>query len=187
MVQNHHIINVERYHSLLRECSPLVDCGVHYFDLLQWICGCKITEVSGMGTKIEQDFNDISIDYGIANVRLEDGTIGYYEAGWNRGISSNNTKEFIGEKGSISVTLNQFRSSHTEEGDLIELYNNENGSYTAINIPCSYKPMYRQLSSLIDKIEGRETQAPTIEEAYSAFLVAVAADKAAREGIKVKI
>ncbi len=187
MVQNHHIINEERYHALLRECSPIIDCGVHYFDLLQWISGGKIVEVSGFGTRISPEFDDIQMDYGMANLFLDNGVVGYYEAGWNKGLSSNNIKEFIGEEGSISVTLNQFRSEHTEEGDLIEIFNNKNHSYTSINVPCNYKPMYRQLCALIDKIEGKEYEAPSLEEAYSAFKVSIAADKAAKEGIRVKV
>lgn len=187
MVQNHHIKNVDRYHALLRECSPLLDCGVHYYDLIQWISGGKITEVSGFGTRISSEFTDVEMDYGIANLFLDNGVVGYYEAGWDKAISSNNTKEFIGDKGSILVTLNQFRSEHTEEGDLIEIYKNGSNSYEIINVPCNYKPMYRQLCALIDMVEGKETLAPSIDEAYYAFKIGVAADKAAKTKNIVKI
>ena len=188
MVQNHHIKNVERYHELLKECSPLLDCGVHYYDLLQWITGSRITSVSGFGTRVSSEFDDIGYDYGVANLFVENGVVGYYEAGWTRAISSNNTKEFIGDEGSISVVLNQFRSEHTEEGDLIELYNSKDGSYQTINVPCNYKPMYRQLSALIDMIEGNPSEAPTIDEAYYAFKIGIAADKASktRQIVEVK-
>lgn len=187
MVQNHHIMEMERYHALLRECSPLLDCGVHYFDLLQWISGGSIQAVSGFGTKIEPDFADVAMDYGVANLFLDNGVVGYYEAGWSRSIPSSNVKEFIGEKGSISVTLQPFRGNHTEEGDLIEIYHNDDGRYETINVPCEYKPMYRQLCALIDRIEGRESHAPTIEEAYRAFCVGIAADCAAKTGKQVQI
>lgn len=179
MIQNHHIINVERYHSLLRDCTPLLDCGVHYYDLLQWISGGKITHVGGFSTKVSSEFNDITFDYGVANLYLDNGVVGYYEAGWTRSLMSNNTKEFIGDKGSISVTLNQFRGVHTEEGDLIEVYKNTDNSYLSINVPSNYKPMYAQLSALIDEIEGREnTNTPSIDEAYYAFKIGVAANEA---------
>lgn len=186
MVQNHNIINVDRYHAMLKECSPLLDCGVHYFDLIQWISGSKIVEVSGFGAKLN-DFADVEMDYGMANLFLDNGVKGYYEAGWVKGMNSNNTKEFICEKGSISVTLNQFRSSHTEEGDLIEIFHNDTRTYETINVPCAYKAMYRQLSALIDKIEGKETEAPSLEDAFYAFKVGIAAEQAAKTGEKIKI
>lgn len=37
MIQNHHAMNWERYCRLLMDCSPTVDCGVHYYDLVQWL------------------------------------------------------------------------------------------------------------------------------------------------------
>ena len=187
MTQNHHIMNADRYHALLRECTPQVDCGVHYYDLLQWISGGTITQVSGMGTKISAEFNDIVADYGITNLFLDNGVVGYYEAGWSRSMSSSNVKEFVGDAGSISVTLQQFRSEHTEEGDLIEVFHNNTGKYEIINVPADYKPMYRQISALIDKIEGRPSDAPTMEEAFQTFCVGLAADKAIQTGEKVKV
>lgn len=187
MIQNHHIMDMERYHALLRDCSPLLDCGVHYFDLIQWISGGSVQKVSGFGTKIEPDFVDVAMDYGVTNLFLDNGVVGYYEAGWSRTIPSSNIKEFIGEDGSISVTLQQFRGNHTEEGDLIEIYHKADGRYETINVPCTYKPMYRQLCALIQQIEGKESEIPTIEEAYKAFCVGVAADCAAKTGKQVQI
>ena len=49
MTQNHHALDWERYRRLLEDCSPILDCGVHYFDVLQWFTGSAITEVMGMG------------------------------------------------------------------------------------------------------------------------------------------
>ncbi len=187
MVQNHNIINAERYHNLMRECSPVFDCGVHYYDLLQWISGSKIIEVGGFSTRVSKEFSDIEADYGIVNLFTENGVSGYYEAGWIRGIPSNNTKEFIGDKGSISVTLNQFRTSHTEEGDLIEIYKSEDHTYQMINVSTEYKPMYRQLTALINLIEDKPSEATTVEEAYGAFKVALAADEATRNRTLVKV
>ena len=55
MVQNHHTMNWERYKKLLEDCSSIVDCGVHYIDVLQWITGSPVVEVGGMETWIETD------------------------------------------------------------------------------------------------------------------------------------
>ena len=53
MVQNHHAMDWARYKRLLADTSPLVDCGVHYIDVLQWFTGSSIVEVSGMETFID--------------------------------------------------------------------------------------------------------------------------------------
>ena len=42
MVQNHHAMNWSRYRRLLEDCSPIVDCGVHYIDVMQWFAGCRV-------------------------------------------------------------------------------------------------------------------------------------------------
>lgn len=187
MSQNHHIMEMGRYHALLRECSPLLDCGVHYFDLIQWVSGGTITEVGGFGTRIDPELTDVAMDYGMANLFLDNGVVGYYEAGWSRNTPSCNIKEFIGEEGSISVTLQQFRDTHTEEGDLIEIYHSADRRYETINVACNYKAMYRQICALIDKIEGRPSQAPSLEEAYQAFSVGIAADLAAKTGKRIQL
>ena len=74
-----------------------------------------------------------------------------------------------------------------EMGDLIEVYHAVSDTYEQINVPAVYKDMWGQLCSLIDRIEGRPTDAPTIEEAYSAFRVALAADQAVRTGSIVRV
>lgn len=54
MTQNYHSMNWERYRRLLEDCSPTLDCGVHYYDLVQWITDSPIVEVNGFGTKTQE-------------------------------------------------------------------------------------------------------------------------------------
>ena len=184
MVQNHHCIDWNRYKRLLKDCSPLVDCGVHYIDVLQWMTGAAVTEVSGMETIIDEDCD--YPNYGLMQMKLSDGSVGYYEAAWSRNTASENLKEFIGDKGRISLTLKENRTKNAEEGDLISVYHNESGEYEDINVPSVYKNMYGQLCCLIDMIENEAPANPTLDEAYSAFLVALAADEAAKTGKIIK-
>ena len=37
MTQNHHVMDWKKYRALLEDTSPIVDCGVHYVDILKWI------------------------------------------------------------------------------------------------------------------------------------------------------
>ena len=36
MVQNHHTMNWAWYLELIKQTSPIIDCGVHYIDVIKW-------------------------------------------------------------------------------------------------------------------------------------------------------
>ncbi len=185
MVQNHHTMNWDRYGRLLEDCSPIVDCGVHYIDVMQWLSGVPVVEVSGFGTKIDPDAP--RMNYGMMTARLADGCIAYYEAGWSRNTASENIKEFIGTEGRISLTLNVNRVRDREEGNLITVYHSRTGEYETVNQPGEYKEMYLQLMTLIDMIENGSKGAPTLDEAYSAFRISLLADEAIRAGKTLQV
>ncbi len=187
MVQNHHCKDWDRYQKLLKDCSPILDCGVHYFDVMQWFSNSRIAHVSGIGTVLDDKNHDFDYNYGIVNLELENGAVGYYEAGWSPSIMSANIKEFVGTKGSISITLQAFRSSHVEEGDLIEIYTKKDNTYRSLNINAQYKPMWKQLQALIDLIENRPSEAPSMEDVYSAFRVGICADEAIRQKKRLSV
>lgn len=181
MVQNHHCKDWERYRNLMEDCSPIVDCGVHYMDVMQWFTNSKIVDITGFGNVIDPDLPFGEYNYGVINVRLQNGAIGYYEAGWSKTLSSCNIKEFIGEKGRISIVLNSMRYKDVEEGDLIELYLYENNQYKMINLNSKYKNMWAQMQKLIEMIETDAPAVPTIDEVYSAFETVLCADQVIRE------
>ncbi len=187
MTQNHHALNWPRYKRLLTDCSPILDCGIHYMDILQWFSGSKIIEVMGHGVAVDTDLEPGMVNYGMIFMRLKNGAMAYYEAGWGQTFSSENVKEFIGTKGRIRLTMNAQRGTDTEMGDRIELFHLETGETEIINVQGKYKDMYRQLCGLIDMIEGRPTHAPDIDQVYSAFKVAIAADKAVRESADIYV
>ena len=176
MVQNHHCLNWARYKRLMEDCPPIVDCGVHYLDVMQWFSGSRITEVSGISTKIDADAPQDN--YGVINVRLANGCIGYYEAGWSPNTASQNIKEFVGDQGRLTLTLQDFRQENKEEGDLISLYSSRSGEYRTINVPAKYKDMYAQLQALIRMIEEDADPIPPLEDALSAFYTALTAQAA---------
>ncbi len=180
MVQNHHCKDWERYKLLLRDCSPIVDCGVHYMDVMQWFTGSEIESVDGFGAILDDDLPQGVYNYGVINVKLKNGAVGYYEAGWSKNLASCNIKEFVGDKGRLSITLNYMRSKDIEEGDLIELYLNEGNQYITININTKYKNMWAQFERLVDMIENNAPAVPNIDEVYSAFDAVMQADSIVR-------
>lgn len=180
MAQNHHTLNWERYLKLIKETSPIIDCGVHYFDIMQWFTNSKITSVSGVGMRTDDDVPKEKNNYEIVTARLEDGSVGYYEAGWTKTISSGDIKEFIGPLGSIRIVYQRNRASHQEEGDLIELYSLEGETYKTINVVAERKPTDLQFDCLIDMIENNAPAFPSIDDVFSSFSVALRAEQAVK-------
>ena len=176
MVQNHHTMDWDRYRRLIEETSPVIDCGVHYLDVMRWFTDAEIVDVSGIGMRTEDDLPENKCNYEMITVKLSDGSIGYYEAGWTKTISSNNTKEFIGPKGNIRLIFAKDRKEHQEEGDLIEYYNLEDNTYHTINVLTERKPTDVQMRCLIRMIEEELPDRPTIDEVYASFAATMHAE-----------
>ena len=185
MIQNHHAMDWPRYCRLMEDCSPTVDCVVHYYDIAQWITGSRIIEVSGFGQKTQPDAP--RENYTLVNFRMENGVAGFYEAGWGQSIRACNAKDFVGTKGRITLEMQTQRGRDGEEGDLLTVYHSDTGVYETINIDAEYKDMYAQLETLIGMIENDLPGDPTIDEVWSAFSVAQAAAKAVEENTAVTI
>ena len=179
MSQNHHITNRPRFMNLLRDCSPIVDCGVHYVDVIRWLTGLEILEVKGFGAIIDPTIPAGSYDYGMIEMRLSNGGVAHYEASWSATVAGENLKEFVGTKGRMRLILAENRACNKEEGNLIEVYTLD-GGYYEINVPGEYKDMYAQLSCLIDMIETGSEGSPTIDDALQAFRMVTECDRMVR-------
>lgn len=177
MAQNHHTMDWQKYLNLICETSPILDCGVHYIDVMRWFTGAEVKEVSGIGLTTEPDVPDGRYNYGLMTARLTDGSVAYYEAGWGNTMASDNLKEFVGPKGRIRIVYQLSRISNQEEGDLIEYYNYPEKTYETINVNCKRKPTGDQLQELIDMIEGKTEGSPTIDDVFESFSWAVKADE----------
>ncbi len=182
MAQNHHTMNWPRYKRLIQDTPPVLDCGVHYFDIMQWFTGARIEKVMGIKQKIDLDLSDDEYNYSMCTCILSDGSVGFYESGWGNAMSSGNLKEFVGPLGRIRIVYKNNRTSHQEEGDLLEFYDAVKKEYHTINIDADYKPMYDQLEDLVRMIEKDIPNDEGIEMAFSATLVGMTADAALRAG-----
>lgn len=178
MNQNHHVIEWGKYRALLEDTSPIVDCGVHYVDLLRWYTGADVVGVGGISQTLDEETPEYTYNYGLITLKMTDGTVAYYEAGWGGAIAAENKKEFIGTKGRITITERDSRPDCREEGDLITVYNKETGEYKNINIDCVRRPTMAQLNHLIDMIENDVPAFPTIDEVLEGLEVVLNADKA---------
>ncbi|TIP71723.1 MAG: gfo/Idh/MocA family oxidoreductase, partial [Mesorhizobium sp.] len=67
--------------------SPIVDCGVHYLDVMLQITDARPVEVRGMGLRLSDEIAPTMYNYGHLQVLFDDGSVGWYEAGWGPMIS----------------------------------------------------------------------------------------------------
>lgn len=90
---------------LMNSMSPIVDCGVHYVDIMCLMTQSKPISVSAIGARLSEEINGQMYNYGQLQVRFQDGSVGWYEAGWGPMMSETAVfiKDVIGPKGAVSI------------------------------------------------------------------------------------
>jgi len=96
----------ETHKQILNSMSPIVDCGVHYIDVMCRMTKARPVSVYAIGARLSADIPRRTYNYGQMQVRFEDGSIGWYEAGWGPMMSQTAffIKDVIGPEGSASIT-----------------------------------------------------------------------------------
>lgn len=97
--------NWETHKNLMSSISPIVDCGVHYVDVMCQMTRSKPVRVSGIGARLTDELPEGKINYGHLQVTFEDGSIGWYEAGWGPMMSETAffVKDVVGPKGCVTI------------------------------------------------------------------------------------
>lgn len=103
----------EIHKRLMEATSPLVDCGVHYIDVMCQITDAAPVEVRGMGVRLTDEIAAGQVNYGHLQVIFADGSVGWYEAGWGPMISETAffVKDVIGPGGAVSIVMEDGGSS----------------------------------------------------------------------------
>ena len=93
------------HRNLMKSLSPIVDCGVHYIDVMCQMTRSKPVWVSAIGARLSNDIPADNYNYGQLQIRFEDGSVGWYEAGWGPMMSETAffVKDVIGPKGCVSI------------------------------------------------------------------------------------
>ena len=93
------------HRNLMNSLSPIVDCGVHYIDVMCQMTRARPTQVSAIGARLTEEIPAGNYNYGQLQIRFDDGSIGWYEAGWGPMISETAffIKDVIGPQGSVSI------------------------------------------------------------------------------------
>ena len=116
----------ETHRSLMKAASPIVDCGVHYVDVMCQITDALPVSVHGIGLRLSDEIAPDMYNYGQLQVSFDDGSVGWYEAAWGPMISETAyfVKDIISPNGAVSITDGDKGASsdidgHTKVGGLL--------------------------------------------------------------------
>ncbi|MDA8000935.1 MAG: Gfo/Idh/MocA family oxidoreductase [Alphaproteobacteria bacterium] len=95
----------ETHKNLMRTTSPIVDCGVHYVDVMCQITDAAPVRVHGVGLRLSDEIPKDMYNYGQFQVVFADGSVGWYEAGWGPMISETAffVKDIVSPNGAVSI------------------------------------------------------------------------------------
>ena len=198
--QSHGIMwNVHR--NLMKSLSPIVDCGVHYIDVMCQMTRSKPVQVSAIGARLTEDIPEGNYNYGQLQIRFEDGSVGWYEAGWGPMISETAffVKDVIGPKGSVSIVAKDAGATgksdsveaHTKTESLrfhhagIDKENNFVKNDTWINLedePDHQELCNREQRYFLKAIQEDVDLTDHIQDAVNSLRIAFACDESVRSG-----
>ena len=198
--------NWETHKSLLSSISPVVDCGVHYVDVMCQMTESKPVRVSGVGAQLTDELPEDKINYGHLQVTFDDGSVGWYEAGWGPMMSETAffVKDVVGPLGSASIVAAEAGSRgkssdvdahcQTERILLHRSEKNENGDLVAKDefIDLDDEPDHDELCRreqlfFLDGIIGKADLTEHQNSAIRASEIVLAADHSFRTGQMIQL
>lgn len=146
----------EIHQNLMHSLSPIVDCGVHYVDMMCRMTDAEPVSVHATGARLSDEIAQDMYNYGQLQVTFSDGSVGWYESGWGPMVSTTArfVKDVIGPKGCVSIVADDQAKSDEIEGhtkaNILHLHRsdlNEEGEfvYPDEKISLSDEPDHDQL------------------------------------------
>ncbi len=95
----------EWHKRLLNAFPPIIDCGVHYVDVMCQTTNARPIMVHAIGAQLSTEGKQQN--YGTLQVKFDDGSVGWNEAGWGpmMGEPAFFVKDVIGPLGSVSIVM----------------------------------------------------------------------------------
>ena len=183
---------------LMNSFPPIVDCGVHYVDVMCQMTKAKPIKVHAIGAKLtaEVPVNN----YGMLQVTFDDGSVGWYEAGWGPMMSETAffVKDVIGPKGSVSIvmaeTAGDVRSddinAHTKTNQILRHYSDMSKADERIDMtdePDHDALCEREQRFLLSAIEQDLDLSDHMNDAVKSLKIVLAADRSIHEGQVVRL
>ncbi|MEP2530406.1 Gfo/Idh/MocA family oxidoreductase [Shimia sp.] len=180
--------------SLMENTSPIVDCGVHYVDVMCQITDAKPSRVNGMGLRLSDEIAPDMYNYGQLQVWFEDGSVGWYEAGWGPMMSETAffVKDVVSPNGAVSITEDKKGASddvdgHTKVGGI--LVHRPSGDQL---IEMKGEPGHQDLCDaeaafMIDAITTDVDLSRHMDDAVQSLAICLAADESIRSGCTITL
>ena len=179
------------HRALMNATSPIVDCGVHYLDVMCQITDAAPTRVHGIGVRLSDEIAPDMYNYGHLHVTFADGSVGWYEAGWGPMMSetAHFVKDVVSPGGAVSIVAAVDGSdssdvdSHTRVGALRVRPTGEPDR--VIELPD--EPGHQELCDaeaafMLQAIRDDIDLDRHMEDALRSLHVCLAADRSIREG-----
>lgn len=189
--------------ALMNTTPPIVDCGVHYVDVMCQITDAKPVEVRGMGLRLSNEIAPNMYNYGHLQVLFDDGSLGWYEAGWGPMMSETAffVKDVISPNGCVSIVMDPNAKSddidtHTKTS-VIRLHSAEtdaNGTFTRADqdMTMAGEPGHQELCDaeqayVLKAIREDIDLTRHMNDAVQSLHICLAADESVRSGQAVKL
>ncbi len=105
---------------LMESLSPIVDCGVHYVDMMCLMTRAKPVKVHAIGARLTDEISTDMYNYGQLQVQFDDGSVGWYESGWGPMMSETAffVKDVIGPTGCVSIIMAEQPGQNVKSDDV---------------------------------------------------------------------
>lgn len=184
----------ETHKALMQTTSPIVDCGVHYVDVMCQITDAKPIRVSGMGLRLSDEIAPDMYNYGQLQVWFADGSIGWYEAGWGPMMSETAffVKDVVSPNGAVSIVDGNKGASddvdgHTKVGGLLVHRPTEDQMIEMPGEPGHQELCDAEQAFMIKAITENIDLTRHMSDAVQSLAVCLAADESIRTGRPVDL
>jgi predicted dehydrogenase len=194
------------HRNLMKSLSPIVDCAVHYIDVMCQMVRSRPVAVHAIGARLTDDIPEWNYNYGQLQIRFEDGSVGWYEAGWGPMMSETAffVKDVVGPKGSVSIVAKEAASvghsdsidSHTKT-ESIRVHHAEIDSENRFLKPDEWIDMKdepdhqglcdREQAFFLKAIREEIDLTDHVQDAVDSLRIAFACDESVRSGQVVRL
>jgi predicted dehydrogenase len=184
---------------LMGSMSPIVDCGVHYVDVMCQMTRSRPVRVQAIGARLTDEIPPTMYNYGQLQVVFEDGSVGWYEAGWGPMMSETAyfVKDVVGPHGSVSIAEQHGEKvsgsddidSHTKTSSLLR---HDAATMQDRRIDTSDEPGHQELCDREQKYFLRAIRENLdlrdhLADAVNSLRIVLAADRSVRTGTIVTL
>ena len=185
----------EIHKALMQSTSPIVDCGVHYVDVMCQITDAAPIEVRGMGLRLTNEIAPEMYNYGHFQVLFEDGSVGWYEAGWGPMMSetAHFVKDIVSPGGAVSLRAPQGIGSadvegHTAADHLVVAATGEAETLRSFDDSPGHQGLCDlQAAAMARAIDENLDLGRHVADALRSVAVCLAADESVRTGRPVRL